>query len=210
MRCDYVLFHYEKCAEGIPGVAPPQYAAVGQGVPVKLSHQVFVQISFRILRDRLVFQQQQITAARTAPPGSTQSETTSKERDCVALFLFLRAYLHQMREVAAVVEGRSTNLPKLNQRQPRADGPSPSPSPSPSMQRSSGHNRSSAIPTTQHLRFQLLLEFGVDVQPLLETHNSQDMRTYCFETCMPSEATEDEFLRQMSSASEMAQTCSIM
>ncbi|CUG94337.1 Hypothetical protein, putative [Bodo saltans] len=216
MRCDYVLLHYEKCADGVPGVAPPQYAVVGKGVPVKLAHQVFIQISFRILRDRIVGLRRQQSVERAG--GSRLSASTSRERDCVALFLFLRAYLMQMRQVAAVVEGRSDHSEQLRLKQPATSsrgggrggsggagaGAVVQSRPKPA------ESSSTKLPSSQHLRFQLLLEYGIDVQPLLDKHNSQDIKNYCLETCMPSEATEEEFLLQMSSPSEMAQTCSIM
>jgi hypothetical protein len=75
-----------------------------------------------------------------------------------------------------------------------------------------------SLPSTQHLRFQLFLEYGVDVdtvrfQQMATAEGSErdtSIRSYWLETLMPQDVTEDEFLRQMASPSGMAQTCCVM
>lgn len=101
LKCDYALVHYDKDPSSQPPSPgkPPAYVAVSKPIPVKLSHQIYMQMSFGILRDRL--------SSNTL----CQSTGVDRDKDLIAMFLFLSKFIHEMERNRQRVEGQHS--PKL-------------------------------------------------------------------------------------------------
>lgn len=206
MKCDYVLFAYDKdpSAAPPPQGGPPSYIVVREPLPVKLSHQVFMQMAFGVVKDRL------------SSTGTSGPTATPKQQDVLALYLFLSQYGHSLNachrdftsgasstahsrgggrgQAAGATRGRSSSVPR--------GGPVRAPPPSSS---------SAALFSSSRLRFQLLLEYGIDVKPLLDAMPTDARsREQFLRQILPAEMDEGEFLQQLGKPSGMAQECSIM
>lgn len=165
-RCDYAILFVRKDPASPPGQRP-RYL-VEDVIPVKLSHQVFMQMSFGILKDRL------------SGRGARPSAGASKEQDAIALFLFLKRYASQFaraKQQALGMPPDSPLFPNLN----------------------------------QQLRFQVLLEHGIDVQKVMADSAGAEaaQASYWVQNMLPDEVSEEEFMQQMSKPSGMAQECCI-
>lgn len=210
-RCDYAVILYCKDPSS-PAGARPKYL-VDDVIPVKLSHQIFIQLSFAILRDRLM---NYGTSAPAPSPSeydrrmrptvperrgtqggggggrggtrATASVEVSKEQDALALFTFLQRFVSQF----AAAKKSSLGLPANAKLFPNI---------------------------AQQLRFQLLVEHGVDVQALMKKmqedavqggHDFEASQSeYWSATMCPNEVSEEEFMVQVSKPSGMAQECTI-
>ena len=249
-KCDYVLIAYEKDpyqdpTEIGPG-RPPRYIAT-QSVPVKLSHQVFLQMSFGILKDRLVGRAQ----GGFLPSPDDIARGVTLEQDVLALFFFLGRFLTEMERCRADVEsgqhrarieakqaaasrhqqatiqsrrGRSSSTSMrgggsrgggsvptssmVSRNSTRTTSPT---SRLPPISSSPAHPTQPPLITKQNVRFQLLLEYGVDVQQLLQGMGSgRHFEEYWRHTMSPKGITEEEFYNQIGKPSGMAQECTMM
>lgn len=195
MKCDYVLLAYAKDPTQDPSEVgpgrPPRYIVTAD-IPIKLTHQVFLQMSFGILRDRLV-----------AGAYGADSRVTL-EQDVLALYFFLGRFLTEMERCRAEVESRPPP-------RPAARGRGSSVRSSTTMSSSPTTTKPPLI-SQQQVRFQLLLEYGVDVQPLIKegASRAKGFEDYWRQTMAPQEISEEEFYAQIGKPSGMAQECALM
>ncbi|RNF06225.1 hypothetical protein TraAM80_04048 [Trypanosoma rangeli] len=215
LRCDYVLLWYERDPESSAGQCP-NFLVVGDPIPVSLSHHVFMQMAFGVLKDRLVRASTQIKSVKekkdsergktvlvssqreaeaqtSTTPDTTVSKTKKtlplREQDVVALFCFLWKY------VSSMLQSQAEALNAFQRRNKSAPPPRPA-----------------VRMTKQQLRLQMVLEYNVDVRQFLGDGLSTSAavsEAYC-RKLMTGKVMEDEFLNQLAKPAGMAQTCSMV
>ena len=209
LRCDYVIIVYEKVppATGTRPNGPPMYN-VSRSIPVKLSHSVFMQMSIGILKDRLVSQRpvgKSVAGGKHSTLGSEndaavlRSDTGSPKwspfaLDLVGLFTFLSNYAKQFESCRREVE-------QANNSTRRTGGAN-----------NNSSNSKGAVTATQSppipsgaIRFQLLVEYGIDVLQVQRDVDLPTLKKYWSE-----QVSQEEFYNQIGKPSGMAQECSIM
>ncbi|RHW67848.1 hypothetical protein DPX39_110126500 [Trypanosoma brucei equiperdum] len=218
LHCDYVLLWYKRDPESIPGQCP-NFLCVGEPIPVKLSHHVFMQMAFGVLKDRLWkgatrktnirkgstagapekrqhggnstnSSESNTTATSGEQPSNNTTSFTSREQDAVAMYCFLWQFTTKM------LKSQEEAL-ALARKHKKTGGVEPSPS---------------VRMTKQQLRLQLLLEYGVDVQKVLGDGlpTTGAVRDEYYKELLTGKVSEEEFLNQLSKPAGMAQTCGVM
>ncbi|KAF8279603.1 hypothetical protein BCY84_18338 [Trypanosoma cruzi cruzi] len=215
LRCDYVLLWYERDPKSPPGQCP-NFLTVGDPIPVSLSHHVFMQMAFGVLKDRLMSApsrnksvevekgvgkgdvtlespsreaETQTSGTHDAAGSRNKKTPTLHEQDVVALFCFLWQY------VSSMLQSQAEALHAFRRKNKNAPAP-----------------KTTVHMTKQQLRLQMVLEHGVDVRQFLGdgllTSNAVS-EAYC-KRLMTGKVMEEEFLNQLSKPAGMAQTCSMM
>ena len=214
LKCDYCFIVYDKDKHAPPPGpgCPPQYVAV-RTVPLKLSHQVFMQLSFNVLKERLR-QGRDVRRQRTAKDACHGEDEF--HADIIAMFQFLVHYSTQLSRAALNRPiPTATAVKKIPSGTPKRIQGTTSRSLSTSTVSSTSSSEvvplkdSEMIASKQHIRFQLLLEYGVDVMPLLKDMKSGSLQKHVHDRLIPKEVSEEEFYAQMGRPSGMAQTCAI-
>ncbi|ORC88323.1 uncharacterized protein TM35_000171950 [Trypanosoma theileri] len=204
MRCDYVLFWYERDPKTPPGQCP-NFLRVGDPIRVSLSHHVFMQMAFGVLKDRLMKNPTRKKAKDNTdttnrysnnsdnplglPKEGKKNGPSSREQDTVALFCFLWQYVSSMlksqAEAMRLVAAQSKKNTVL---------------------------RPTVQMTKQQLRLQILLEYGIDVRQVLGDGlpTTGAVSDEYFEQLMTGSVAEEEFYNQLAKPSGMAQDCCIM
>ncbi|KAH9578787.1 hypothetical protein LSM04_004650 [Trypanosoma melophagium] len=207
MRCDYVLLWYERDPKTPPGHCP-NFLRVGDPIPVSLSHHVFMQMAFGVLKDRLLKSPPRkktkgvkdttdstnkdsntSDALKDSPKEEKKSDPTSCEQDTTALFCFLWQYVSSMlksqAEAMRIVAAQNKNNAKL---------------------------RPTIRMTKQQLRLQILLEYGIDVRQVLGDGlpTTGAVGDEYFQQLMTGNVMEEEFYNQLAKPSGMAQECSLL
>ncbi|RNF19078.1 uncharacterized protein Tco025E_04242 [Trypanosoma conorhini] len=215
LRCDYVLLWYERDPKSPPGQCP-NFLVVGDPIPVSLSHHVFMQMAFGVLKDRLLRAPTRAKSVKgredaekgekvvASSPGEAEAQAsvthdavasnskkvpTMREQDVVALFCFLWKYVSDM------LQSQAEALHAFQRRNKNAPPPRPT-----------------VRMTKQQLRLQMVLEYNVDVRHFLGDGLSTSAAVsaaYC-KKLLTGKVREDEFLNQLAKPAGMAQTCSTM
>ena len=206
-RCDYVVVVYEKVvaeASGKPG-GPPSYR-ISRTIPVKLSHSVFMQMSIGILKDRLLAHRQRSSSANSngdMRPKGDNGQWTPFALDVVGLYTFLSNYVRHFEACRLEVEQGEPTAQK--KKKAALEAPSSSSAIDTKREKQCRQEDSVKPVPSGALRFQLLVEYGVDVLQVQKDVDLPTLKKYWNE-----QVSQEEFYTQLGKPSGMAQECSIM